>query len=339
VSQESLDAFFDLAHDNDDIPPEVERDRWGRPKIIRPDGVIEAYTRASTLAGMLEDKSGLHKWQMRNLTRGMGLREDIAAMVAALPGLTGNKEKDAITKAALDEYAEAARETAGEHALANWGTAVHGFTENGMQNYPYVPERMQADVASFWDRIQEYRVRQLASELFVVDHRRKVAGRLDELWWTPAYGLTVADKKTGKKNLHSVLIQLAIYASGEVYDWRTGRSHPLWEHVGMPQVSFNADVALYVHISRGEAHTEVYPMDLTLGNKAADQAVWVREFRRQKEGLVRPGHNELLDAARREACQEYIALATTREELVSIATEFRDVWNDEMTALGNARLA
>lgn len=107
----------------------------------------------------------------------------------------------------------------------------------------------------------------------------------------------------------------------------------------MPQVSFNADVALYVHISRGEAHTEVYPMDLTLGNKAADQAVWVREFRRQKEGLVRPGHNELLDAARREACQEYIALATTREELVSIATEFRDVWNDEMTALGNARLA
>lgn len=339
MSQESLDAFFDLAYENDEIPAEVERDRWGRPLIMQPDGSFEAYTRASTLAGMLEDKSGLHKWQMRNMARGIGLREDVAAMIASLPPLTGDKAKDRITNAALDEYAEMARETAGEHALANWGTAVHGFTEPGMKGNPYVPERMQGDVASFWDRLVEYRVRQLASEIFVVDHRRRVAGRLDELWWTPAYGLTVADKKTGKKNLHSVLIQLAIYSSGEAYDWQTGRSVPLWQHIGMAKEQYNPDVALYVHISRGESHTEIYPMDLRLGNLAADQAVWVRDFRRQKEGLVRPGHNELLDAARREACREFIGLATTREELVGIATEFRDVWNDEMTALGNARLA
>jgi hypothetical protein len=339
VSQDSLDAFFDLAYDNSDIPEGVDRDRWGRPLIMRPDGTFEAYTRASTLAGMLEDKSGLHKWQMRNLTRGLGLREDVAAMIASLPGLTGDRKKDGITNAALDEYGEMARETAGEHAAANWGTAVHGFTEPGMEGIPYVPERMQADVASYWDRIREYRVRQLASEVFVVDHRRKVAGTLDELWWTPAYGLTVADKKTGKKNLHSVLIQLAIYSSGEVYDWETGRSVPLWQHVGMPQASFNPETALYVHIAKEQAHTEVYAMDLTLGNVAADRAVWVRDFRRQKEGLVRSGHNFLLDAARREACREFIGLATTRDELVNIATEYRDVWDDEMTAMGRARMS
>lgn len=337
MSQESIDAFFDLAHDDREVPADVERDRWGRPLIIQPDGSKKAYTRASSLAGYIENTSGLEKWKRRMLTRGMGLREDLAAMAAALPALTGDKKKDAITNAALDEYAEAAHVAADGYLAANYGTAVHGFTEPGMKGHPHIPERMQADVQSFWDVLELYGIRQVASECFVVNDRLRIAGTFDDLFWSPAYGLTIGDKKTGKRNLHKTLTQLAAYDDSVLYDWETGERRPI-ESLAGGNLTLNHAVALYVHIPAGEGRTEIYEMDLELGRRAMEHAAWVRDFHSQREGIVTPAHNRLLDGVRRQEVWELIMGATTREELIAIAQQYRDVWTDELTALGNSRL-
>lgn len=337
MSQESIDAFFDYGHDDREVPADVERDRWGRPRIIQPDGTKKAYTRASSLANYISNSSGLEKWKRRMLTRGLGLREDLAAMAAALPGETGNKRKDAITNASLDEIAEEAHIAAGGYLKANYGTAVHGFTEPGMKGHPHIPERMQADVASFWQRLEEYGASQVASEVFVVNDMLGVAGTFDDLLWTPAYGLTIADKKTGKQNLHKTLIQLACYAGSVVYDWETGRRSPIASLAG-PDFQLNQDVALYIHIPAGEGATEFLEMDLDLGRAAASVAAWVRDYNSKRDGILIPAHNRLTGAARRAKACELIMSATTLEEMMDIANTFRDVWDDELTALGRSRL-
>ena len=317
----------------------VKRDQWGRPVLIGPDGKEKAYTRVSSLAGYIKHMKGLHIWDVRNIVRGMGIREDLAGMAASLPSITGDKKKDAITNACLDEYADAARETAGEHANANWGTAIHGFTEPGMEGNPAVPERMQPDVDSYWTRYHEYGIRTVASELFVVNESLGCAGTLDDLYWLTAFGLIVGDKKTGKNDLHSILIQLAIYANSEVYDVETGERRPLWSLIpgGNPEM-LNLKWALFVHIPKGQGETVFYKANIDLGWKMANIAAAVRDYQRMKEGLVFDAHNEIVHAKRYGDAMVLLRDASSIEELKGIAQTYQDVWDDTLTGVGRQRM-
>lgn len=339
MTQQPIDAFSSVSYSSDpydEIPEYIPRDRWGRPLIKQPDGTTEPYSRCSSLASTIENKKGLGIWDVRNIVRGVGLREDLAAMAAGLPSITGDKRKDELTNKTLDEIADVARDVAGEHAGRNWGSAVHSFTEPGMQEFPYVPERMQEDVRSYWQCIEDYRVRLCASEVFVVNDELKVAGTFDDLYYTYAYGLTVADKKTGRKNMHSVVIQMAVYANSMVYVPATGERRPLQSLVP-PELRnrpINLDTALYVHIPKGEGRTDFLTANIRLGYEAAKVAAAARDYQRVKEGLVDYAHDHMLLSARSEAAWEYINLATTRDDLVAIANDFRDVWTEAMTRRG-----
>src|SRR5690554_2297101 len=96
------------------VAPEVNRDRWGRPLVVPPDGGEPVpYTRATTLAGTLDDLYGLMAWKQRQTALGLADRPDLRLAVTA--------HRD--DKRRLDAICEEAMQAAASTAAATTGTA------------------------------------------------------------------------------------------------------------------------------------------------------------------------------------------------------------------------
>lgn len=325
----------------------VPRDRWKRPLIVPPGGGERVpYTRASTMANYIADHTNLHTWEKRSLTKGMGIREDLCALAAALPPIAGNqrnkqfmtpeeKRRDAITNTALDEIAEEAMRAANRDYKADWGTAIHGFTDPGA-DLSAVPERMRADVVSFLEAMRAFVI--IATELFIVNDDLQAAGTFDHLVYlrhAPSLGAFVLDKKTGVMREDAHAIQLAIYAGGVLYDQHDDTRRPLESLLpdGVPHI--RRDTAVVASIPLGEGATNLYQANIEIGRDACEHAAWVRSFRKVKKDLcIR--FDPLMDA--RLHVGTLIQDATTRVELEGIYADWHDVWHDDLTALTTARL-
>lgn len=286
VQPEIIDPFEDIG------PP---RDRYGRPLLIPPGGGERtAYTRMSTLAGFVCDDFGLSTWTQRLLAIGLGRREDLRALIAALPELNdaecststlskAQKEQDVATKKKLDEYIELALEAAGRNYKANYGTAVHGMIEKGSTEG--AGEQMKADVETCLAAFREHGIEIISTEQFVANETLRAAGSFDYLLRTPKWGMIPGDCKTGKidgKGLQFA-VQLSGYVGGEVYDWHDDSRRPLESLTGGEPI--NRDVGLLVHVPLGGAKTVLKPVNLVAGRKAALQAVAVRDLRKRKDYL------------------------------------------------------
>ncbi len=285
--------------DDDYGPP---RDRWGRPLLIPPEGPDNReripYTRASTMGNYVQDHSGLHTWEKRLLARGLGCREDLAAMCAALPEPNAAKcdkkeltrqqiAEDKATNAKLDGYIEQALEHAGRSFKANHGTAIHGFTDPGA-DLTRVPERMRPDVDSWAAAVRLHGLEILATEVFVVNEVLGVAGTFDHLVRHPELGVVVLDKKTGQVDDKALgfSVQLACYAYAEVYDSHTDTRAPLESLTDGESV--NQNEGLIAHIPLGAGRTDLYRVDLIFGHRAARLAAMVRTARSQAKNAMAP---------------------------------------------------
>ena len=248
----------------------IQRDRYGRPMLL-PKGSKERvpYTRASTLSGYITDFTGLHIWEKRLLAKGLGEREDLAALVCSLPPLTGDKKADRVTNKQLDEVIDLALEVGGCHVKANYGTAIHAFTDP--ENDRPVPERMVGDVESF----KKLGLDIVSTEVFCANDDLMCAGSFDHLISRRELGIVVGDKKTGQFKPHEAAIQLAVYANSDGYDPETDTRFDL----GVT----NREVGLLLHIPAGEKRTDIYKLDLVAGLQAARVAAWVREWRTRKD--------------------------------------------------------
>lgn len=275
---------FDLGVEEEVWPP---RDRWSRPLLI-PNGGTERqpYTRMSTLSGYLTDKSAVETWTRQRLAIGLAMRPDLCALIAALPPLHDitqdkrllskeQKQQDADTKAKLADYLQQAMEAGGCHFKANLGTAKHMFIERGV--WDSAPERMIADVESAVRAFTEHGLEVLATERFVANDELGAAGSFDYLVRHPRYGCVIADVKGGQKD-HGLEfgVQFSGYANGELYHRDDTRS-PLESLTGGEEV--NREVGLLLHVPLGHGKTDIYPVDLRRGRKAALLAVKVREER------------------------------------------------------------
>jgi hypothetical protein len=322
-----------------DFPPEdddffgayqspLERDRWDRPLIVPVDGGKKIpYTRISTLSDYVTSSSGLEIWKRRGLAKGLGEREDLAALAAALPPLTGDRDQDRPTNVALDEIIELAIEHSGQHKKARWGTAVHGFTEPG--EHGPVPARMVDDVESYKAATAGLEV--VATELFVVCDELQCAGTLDHLMVLPAYWTRVLDKKSGHLKPMELAIQLAVYAHSVVYDAETDERSPL------PGGEIDLEWALAAHIERGMGRTELYEVDIAAGWEAAKHAAQVRADRKSPKRYVRtaPDYFE----AERLALSVAIGQATSEAELRFLYQGHQALWNEKANEMARARLA
>jgi hypothetical protein len=306
-----LDSIFDS------VDP-LERDRpWGRPLLIprkplaemplrgrktkaNPNGILASgkipYTRASSLGNYVADHTALEIWRRRSLTYGLSQREDLCARAAGLPPIISNlknidtmsraeRDQDRLTNALLDEIAEAAEIYANRDYKADWGTAIHSFTDPGPHGD--VPERMRADVASF-ERVASRWVLH-ATEVFTANDDSQSAGTFDHLVSMPAFpelGAMVVDKKTGLLHPDGFSIQMASYARGEVYDPYTNERHPLEDLTdGIP---INREVGIIAHIPVGMGRTDLYVVDLVAGWEGVELACQVRSFRQRSKDFLVP---------------------------------------------------
>ena len=249
------------------VAPEIQRDRWGRPLIAPPDGSKPvAYTRATTLAGTMDDLYGLMGWKVRTAALGLADRPDLQL---AITTNRGNKK-------ALDKICEQALEAGGATAAATIGTALHTLTEqlDRGEELPTVPDHVAADVEAY--RKATAQLEHLAIEQFTVCDELQVAGTPDRIvrWQGGNY---IADLKTGQNiqyGLHKIALQLAIYSRSVAYDTATG------QRTALPDV--NQSNAIVIHAPAGSGKAELLWINISAGWDAVDLAMQVRSWRKAK---------------------------------------------------------
>lgn len=362
ISPEAADRIDDVF---DSIDP-IERDRpWGRPLLVpgrplaqmplrgrktkaHPEGVTAdgkiPYTRASTLGDYVADHTALEIWRRRSLTYGLAQREDLQARAASCPPIISNlknpdtlskaeKEQDRLTNALLDEVAEEAERYANVDFKADWGTAIHRFTDPGPHGD--IPERMKADVASFEQTTAHWQFH--ATEVFTANDELQSAGSFDHIVTIrhrPDLGALVVDKKTGLAHPDGWAIQEYSYASGEGYDPWTNKRFPLEQLTG--GIPINTEKALIVHIPLGLGTTRVYLIDLLEGQIGAQIAIQVRGFRQRASGFMEPvdfiAEERLIYAGKVSACASFAELKAVRQEGINIG-----IWVPDLQALAEQK--
>lgn len=260
--------------------PEPERDRWGRYKLTdptNPDGEVHPWTRATTLAGTLDDSYGLTQWKMRTVVLGLTKRSDLLDLAYA---------SDPDDKQQLDSLCEDALKAAEADTKANQGTALHKFTARLDEGkLARAPKQWKPDLDAYlaFKEDKGIQTAPVFIERITAVPSLGVAGTMDRVVKHEGEP-KIADLKTGSLNHKglSISMQLAIYAHGEgLWDMEHGKWEP------MPPVSLTEGLVL--HLPAGQAAPALYRVDLELGWKLAQLAFQVREWRKRKDLLVEDG--------------------------------------------------
>jgi hypothetical protein len=254
----------------------------------------QAWTRATTVASTLEDRFGLERWSKRNVVLGIAARPDLYALAAsATPD-----DKD-LLHSIIDDAEEAAKSRSG----ANLGTALHRITERiDTGEILDVPTTWRGDVDAYCQTLADnsIKIHPEYIERVVLAKKAKIAGTLDRL--VTYEGTTyVADLKTGVSALDygatDIAVQLAIYAHAS-HMWkgaakdadnnrdRYGRyllpdpDEVPDEYEPMPEVDKTRAIVIHLPVEAGRC--DLYWVDIAAGVEAVKQALWVREWRKQK---------------------------------------------------------
>lgn len=261
---------------------EPKRDQWGRymlPDPRRPELKPRAWTRCTTVSGVLSDRYNLEQWAQRMVALGLAKRPDLLALVK-----TYHPTRD---KQRLNKLVKQALEAGNEEQRANIGTAIHAATEaldNGEPVELQAP--YDADVLAYRDGLKAAGIEILEGwiERIVLAPELEIAGTLDRVVTRSGWPLPrIADIKTGARVDYSELehaVQQSIYANA-THVWNPDTE----ELEAMPQI--DREIALIIHIPAGEARCDIYELDIERGFQAATTALEVRAWRRTK-GLSRP---------------------------------------------------
>lgn len=253
-------------------------------KPIEGTGMLQPWTRVSTILDVHKDKEGIFKWTKRLVVKGLGSRPDLYALAAAA------RVDD---RGTLDDVAGQAFEFAKGKASSNMGTAYHTFLERkvrGELELEDIPEPFRSDIAGALAALDAagVRIRPDLQEKVVVRPDRKdgdaagMAGRFDlivELWnaETQTWELVMADYKTGSDPLlygaWEIQQQLGVYTTAwAIYDGR------FWH----PMIQVRKDKVLMIHVKPGEATATVSEVDVDPEELEADLDAAYRTRARRK---------------------------------------------------------
>lgn len=261
---------------------EIPRDRWGRPFIEPVDGgKAIAYTRASTMAKELGDKSALTKWMQRQVLVGVSIRPELVDMAREVAG----------DDKAIGAFVERAMEAAKTKRAADVGTEMHRLTEFIDAGVPVetiepsssveLPAGWRMDLAAYKKAMAPIGV--VGSEVFVVTDEIRCAGTFDRLVALPDGRVMVGDIKTGATEPdypQSSAIQMAIYAHGWTYEHERGRIESLAD-LGVSQTE-----GLMIHLPAGRGTCDLYVVNLEVGWGLARTAYEVRSVYRKKAQFI-----------------------------------------------------
>ena len=258
---------------------EFSRDGYGRPLITPADGGKPlAYTRFSSLGQVLEDRFGLEKWKIRTSGRGLALRQDLFAQVAACPDDDAKR---------LDGLMQQALEAGGGSVGANMGTALHEFTQRvdqGEITVDDIPEPWRADVQAYVDTIRAHGLTIVTDliEVTLVNDELQLAGTADRFYRTRQGTLICADLKTGKAigaNPLAYMVQLTAYAHSELYNIDTGQRTPIGD--------VDLETGLIIHLPAGRAVCDLYEVNLKSSLLAARLAVNVKHWQKRRDLITK----------------------------------------------------
>lgn len=245
----------------------IQRDRYGRPMVIPPDGgKPTAYTRCTTYVGALEDTYNLEKWKMRMTALGLTERPDLALSVAAF---RDDKDK-------LNEICDQAVEAAKAGAAANTGTALHELTDQwdrGVLDIAKVPATHRPDIEAYRDVTRDLTITQI--EQFGVHDGLKIGGTWDRIVQHKGKPY-IADLKTGadlKYGMGKIAMQLAVYAHCRAYDPLTGTR---------TDIDVDQERAIIIHLPAGTGKAFLHRVDIAAGWEAVQVATQVRAWRARK---------------------------------------------------------
>jgi hypothetical protein len=311
------------------VPPEVDRDRYGRP-LIKPKGQSKAvpYTRCTTFVSAFEDTYNLEKWKMRQTAVGLSLREDLRLSVAA--------HKD--DKRKLDAACEQAMEAAASSSGATKGTALHAMTEQVDRGLELVgvPAEFLPDIAAYKDATAE--LQPVYIEQLTVHDPWQVAGTPDRVvrYRGKRY---IADLKTGdiEYGCGKIAAQLAMYARSEVYDIATGER---------TMHGAELDKGLVIHLPAGTGTCTVWWIDLLAGWEIARTCRDVRERRKLKfKDLTTTFAEAEVDLTTTVAesleanLEQQILAATSADAIRALWPPNEAVWTDHLTQVAKDRIA
>lgn len=335
----------------------IRRDQWGRYVWPHPEtGIEQSWTRATTFAKTISDTYKLDMWGRRMTARGLTLRKDILAMVAATP----DDEKDR-----LDGLCKEAADAAAARAGSNLGTALHTFTERMDRGEDVlIPDPWDADVGAYQATMVEAGLRVLPEyiERMVCNtgFKEGVGGKFDRIvectkdcvasfksgqtaLLTPGDRL-IFDLKTGRDLQYGwgeIVVQLYLYASAATI-WDRFKE----EHLPMPRV--RQDVGLVLHLPAGAAQATLYAIDLREGMRAAQLCEQIRQWRKNRTLAAQLMVSETgtptlppVFTVREPTWAERISEATSRGELTSLwrQAQARGEWDESLTVLSKERVA
>lgn len=351
-------------------PKDAEYDRFGRYLLPDPaTGEVTSYTRATTLAGTLDDRWALEAWKMRMVALGLGKRPDLLALVA-----TAHDPHDT-DKSMINDACNRALEAAGGTERRDLGTALHALTHSYDRGDPAVVEpgrvveSLRPGLAAYAAAMRTYGLEVAPDyvERKTVVPGWGVAGTVDRCMVRDTEGkVRVLDIKTGRTLEYSevyIAIQLAVYQLGlsgvGVFDEQSRRWDPLPDSVELDDA-----VGYVMHLPGRDPQTgqdlepTLYRVDLTRGRTLAELALEVRGKRKTK-GLLAPIHPPAPSAAAvagrppadtepveptlptgeremRECAIEEIRAATTLGELSKLWRQYSEagLWNGAVEQAG-----
>lgn len=336
-----------------DIPQEIPRDRWGRPKIMLPgddSGLGKAYTRASTLGGALEDQTNLGEWKKRVVAYGMARRRDLVLAAASVSSWDGLEDKKR-----LAEIAEQAMQSAEAGAAATVGTAIHALADRLDKGEP-IPDIGEDRYAldAYTELRRHFTVH--AIEQFLVCDELEVAGTTDRVL-SPLGVMTAPDgtkigpedrliddlKTSSTADYFGIkfAVQLAVYAHGVPYQHGRGRYD--WPDGIAPRT----DWGLIMHVPSGGSSAQPYWVNLREGWELAKLAVRVREERKRKDLVVaaelpRPSFAEHGESGQKVGLLSLIdaepAGPDLKDRLLTLWRQHTSTWTDQHTAAVRERL-
>lgn len=312
----------------------IETDRWGRYKLPHPEtGEQVTPPRATTVARAIADQFGLQQWELRQVAKGVAMRDDLIAKARM-----ADPEED---KKQLAEVAKTAKEVAGSSKGANMGNAFHSAAKMFHRGTPTeqinLPAPLDADFAAY---VKELRAKRLKPrpdlvERIVFEPTLFVAGQLDLIIEQPAgvtksLPLAIYDVKSGKSLDYSwleICIQMAIYAHAK-WMWNP---QGFWEP--MPEVDQHRGIVAHTPI--GQRQTVFHGVDLIKGWRYAQLAIEVRKARSDKglSWLVEPSAEEML--------LHNVSRATGQADLAALWEKAHPagLWTQEVNQAAQQRLA
>jgi len=352
-----------------DVPNSIFRDQWKRPLVVTPSGSVEAYTRASTIGGVLEDQNGIGIWKMRQVAWALGHSRPLRLRAASIPDTASSE-----SKSLLKEITNDALDFADSRAAADVGTALHALTERVDLGRP-IPD-LEDDQAAIDAYIGATRGSFTfhGTEQFVVCDQFQVAGTFDRIaaplgdmttqdgTLIPAGSRLVWDLKTsGSSKFFGIKFaaQLAAYANGVRYrGWNTigddvdprtlspaeKLAASRGERLQWPDgIAPRTDWALILHVPqggperKGDPPAQLYWVDLTRGLELLALATLIRGWRARKDLVVKadpprvPMANGLSAAGLMSMIREAPAGSDLRERLQSLWRQHSKVWTQAHT--------